>query len=268
MTQLIWPLVAVACLLGACFLAVNHHKRLRAMKQAVGLQWLHSMRLLLANIQKHRGLSTGYLKGDHGLQDKIDVLQTTITQNFQEIESVDTWLSDNESWQSIREHWQRLQLRYTELEVENNLTQHGKIIRNTLYLIEEMAEAHCLLRISNIDLYGYDFIWKDLLQAVEYMGQARALGTGVAASGSCDSVERIRLNYLKEKINAATASLWKKMPYCPDSKRTVEFLLLSLDTDILQHRTTIAANDYFDLATQAIESLYGEYDKTVSSLKV
>lgn len=239
-------------------------------KQKIGLMWLILLRDFLSHIQQHRGLTTGYLNGDLSLEHRINELQIKLDSDITEIYSIDSWMFDNENWRSIVDHWGRLKENVKTNTIDNNLVQHGKLIRNILYIIEEMAEDHKLLQLDNIDQYGVDFIWKNLLEATEYMGQARALGTGISASKVCGSVEKIKLNYLMGKIKESEKLIIGVFPNTESVHFNIGLLLDTIEKNFFQNDDSqhlISANEYFDLATKALNGVYSEYDSVVADLK-
>ncbi len=247
-------------------------KKLRSQKekQAYGVIWLHHLRHLLADIQQHRGLSSGYLNGDVNLMPRIEDLQKKIGQDIKQVNSINQWIICNNNWLAISSHWSRLKDQYTSNTIANNLQQHGKLIRNLLYLVEEMAEEHHLLHLESVSGVDIDFIWKDLLETTEYMGQARALGTGIAASGNCGSVEKVKLHYLKDKIKSSGASLAQQLPNANKASKSIGLLLTTIDKNFihgLPDSHFISAEEYFNIATTALNGIYEEYDKLIEMTK-
>jgi hypothetical protein len=59
------------------------------------------------------------------------------------------------------------------------------MIRNTIFLMEDVA-SEVDLTGGRVELQYLPCIWKEVVQAAESAGQARALGTGIAAAG-CNS---------------------------------------------------------------------------------
>lgn len=235
-------------------------------QQALGIQWLAHLRVFLARIQKHRGLTSGYLKGDQSSASEIERLQRGIAEDISKIEHLGEWMRKNERWKTIAEHWSRLSVRYRESDPANNLNQHHCMIQNTLYLIEDMADEHSLIKLKTDSSKGVEFLWKDLLQTIEYMGQARAIGTGVAASGRCGSVDRIKLNYLHKKIERGTASVIDELPNKSVVQTNVSTLLNYIDEKILAAQCEVTPTDYFSTATKTLECLYEQYDLTLQKL--
>ena len=241
-------------------------KQLIKQKQITGIHSLKLLRVLLAGIQKHRGQTMAYIKGEKDALPIIEGLQRRVNLDIQAVEQAGAWFKSNEQWLSLTQHWYRLEENYSQLTVEDNLEQHGKLIKNILYLIEEMAEEHFLLRVEQFKRYGCDSLWKDLLTTAEYMGQARALGVGIVASGECSSVERIRIHYLHDKIKASIARLADKMPTVWQANPTVTRLIQCLAEDLTNNPKALSSTEYFELATKAIDSLYEQFDKALAWL--
>lgn len=241
-------------------------KKIIEARQALGILWLKQLRVILSKAQKHRGLSSGYLNGDQSSLSELNRLQTGINRDIQDIQALGEWMKKNERWKVITEHWGRLSKRFKDLDPANNMNQHNVMIQNILYLIEDMADEHSLIRLTGTSRRSVEFLWKDLLQTIEYMGQARAIGTGVAARGKCGSVERIKLNYLHKKIERGASLVLGDLPESVIAQREVSALLEYIDTKILGSACAISPADYFAAATKALESLYSQYDLTVNKL--
>ena len=263
----ILPLITIVIFVFFTICLIHFQRRSLRRKQDKGLHWVELTRNLLANIQKHRGLSTGVLNGDETLIPTINQLQELISKDFNNINSTDVEIIENENWKSILEHWDRLKDRYQHISSENNIEQHTRLIRNILYFIEEIAENYYLLKIPNISSFGYDFMWKDLLETVEFMGQARALGIGVVASGQCSSVDKIKLNYLSDKITEKSIKLWQKIPCKHSSQNSVKELIVCIKETLIPGRSTISTKEYFDLVTTAMDNLYSEFDDAIKKLQ-
>lgn len=261
-------IAALILIASVTFLAIlkTQSKKTERESQSLGLNWLKCLRNLLANVQKHRGLSTGYLKGELSLLPEVERLQNAIAQDISVIEAQGKWMNNNERWQNIDSHWQRLSSRYQNALPTDNLNQHNVMIQNILYLIEDMSDEHALIRLKMHNGTSIEFLWKDLLQTIEYMGQARAIGTGVAATGLCGSVDRIKLNYLHKKIEQGSEKIVEHLGENCSVRTEVANLLEQIKTHILTDRCTISPNAYFSLATKTLESAYDQFDRIVREL--
>lgn len=240
----------------------------RKKRQETGVYWLQSLRVLLSHVQQHRGLTTGYLNGDKALEPKIFQLQRSVSQDINGISRVDAWMTENERWQNITQHWARLAGKFASNTTENNLNQHNKLIQSILFLIDEMAEEHDLLLVKSRNDKPLHFIWRELLMASECIGQARAIGSGVVAAKECDSVSRIRLNYLSQKIKRSTDLVWQEIPPSPQQRDRLNTLLTCIETRVTVERPDMMVITFFDIATKALDSLHEQYDEVLDNLSI
>jgi hypothetical protein len=165
----------------------------------------------------------------------------------------------NVKWSSLIDHWSRLGGGYLQGDGEKNFKQHNILIANLLYLIDDVADVHHLSKVTGDAM---DTDWRYLLSIAEYIGQARALGTGVAAKGECSSVLRIQLNHLRNKISSSVDSSW------PDNSRSeIQQLLRCIETQLIIERPNIQAGDYFKLATRCIEHVLEQFDRQIDRLQ-
>ncbi len=247
----------------------NYAKNIARLKrQQIGVKWLQCLRVLLSHVQQHRGLTSGFLNGDKSVEEKIYQLQSLVSADISNVVKVSGWITKTERWQNITQHWARLAGRFTGNTADNNLLQHNKLIQSILYLIDEMAEEHDLLLVRSYGNKPLHFVWRELLSASECIGQARAIGSGVVAAGRCDSVSRIRLNYLTQKIRSSTSIVWDDIPPTPMQRQKVEQLLSCIESKVIVDQPDIMLVTFFDVASNALDSLHEQYDEVLKSLKL
>ncbi len=238
-------------------------KRQRKLRQEKGLQWLSCLRSLLSHIQKHRGMTSGYLNGGTHLVGDIERLQRNVSRDFSSVVSIDDEIDQNSRWCGITQHWARLAGNYTGHSPEHNLSQHNMLIKNVLYLIDDLAQECDLLLLKNPTDKPLHLYWRELLSAAEYIGQARAIGVGVSTAAHCDSVSRIRLNYLCQQIEGNTEKLWKEIGRDPAQVAQVKELLGCIQKQLVVDTPSIEPGDFFKLATDAIDSLLDQFDRLI-----
>ena len=267
MSELYALLLAV---FASCLLVVLLGRQVRKqqrVKQVLGLSWLQSLKTLLSHIQQHRGLTSGYLNGGVELMAQIQNLQARVSRDVDAIAQVDEWMERNERWIAINQHWARLAGNFRANDPDNNLQQHNLLIQNILYLIDDMALRHGLLGIKVQRDKPFYLLWRDLLSASEYIGQARAVGMGVAARKGCDSISRIRLNYLSRKIEENTAAIWAELQVSEQCINHTRELLRVIRTEVVAESVCLAPQQYFKQASQALDSLHSEYDALVEDVR-
>ncbi|MGR5092123.1 hypothetical protein ACPV5O_01370 [Vibrio maritimus] len=225
-----------------------------------GLQHLTTLRQLLATIQQHRGITNGVLCGDDKLQSRLPSLQSDINRHLQTLATLDEPIRGTSSWRHVEDKWPAVQCHYRQWSAEQNLATHNQLLAAVLESVEECAQHYRLAELPQNDGESVAALWKDLLKVAECVGQARALGTGVAAKSKCSSVERIRLKYLHESIhNFVYAQKHSDYP-------TVKKLLSTIENKVLIVIPSVAALEYFDDATAALDEVFSVFDERVSKL--
>lgn len=241
------------------FFSLRRKKKQAARLFSQGIEYIKLLRGLLTSIQQHRGLTTGYINGKINVKPDIDVLDVRIKRLFLDVERAGSWMLDNVKWSSLVDHWTRLASSYLQGDADQNFKQHNILIANLLYLIDDVADAHHLSKLSGDAM---DTDWRYLLSIAEYIGQARALGTGVAAKGDCSSVLRIQLNHLRNKIASSVDSSW------PEKSRVdIHYLLNCIESQLIVDKPSIDARDYFNLASRCIEHVLEQFDRQIERLQ-
>lgn len=240
---------------------VNLKKKNKA-RHLEGLVFLKNLRILLTAIQQHRGLTMGYINGDKSLLNRISPIKQSINNRINSIQAQQSWDNNNLIWVGIIDHWGRLSNNYENHDSKYNFTQHCNLILNMLNLIEESAENHHLQELICSNNQHANFLWVQLLNAVEHIGQARAVGTSIAAAKQSTSVERIKLNYLQNCIKEFIENKEHKI-----DTRLIESLLKSINKEILIDVPSISASDYFNLATEVSEIILQQFDRYLDDLK-
>lgn len=224
-----------------------------------GIEYIKLLRSLLTYVQQHRGLTTGFINGNHSAKPDIEILNTRIKRVMGDVETAGEWMAENVKWSSLVDHWTRLGMGYLQGDADKNFKQHNILIANLLYLIDDVADAHHLSKLSGDTM---DTDWRYLLSIAEYIGQVRALGTGVAAKGECSSVLRIQLNHLRNKIASSVDSSW------PEKSRVeIHYLLRCIESQLIIDKPSIDASEYFRLATRCIEHVLEQFDRQIERLQ-
>jgi len=278
--DLLLPLLAGGLTLAAASLVLlTLHRRLQRQKRARiqrNIQQLSLLRTLIAGLQRHRGLSHGVLCGDNSLSQDLAAIRQQLDWQMRDAQTFDG--SQREAWRSLIDHWSRLR-EGRRSEPANNLAQHHLIIRNSIFLLEDIAREVDLSQ-GRPALSYLPCIWHEVVQAAEWAGQARALGTGIAAAGQSSAEQRVRLRFLYQKIQqlAATAfaTLRRHAAEHPQGdsfrlaqrEQVVSSLLHCIDQQLLaQEQPQIAAKTFFQQATQAIDELFALVDTALGQLQ-
>ena len=238
--------------------SLSRNKRQENILFTQGVEYIKLLRALLTFIQQHRGLTTGFINGNFGAKPDIERVAIKIKRLIGELNDAGDWLQENNKWTGMVDHWDRVASLYLQDDADKNFKQHNILIANLLYLIDDVADWHHLSKISGDAM---DTDWRYLLSIAEYIGQARALGTGVAAKGECTNVLRVQLNHLHNKISSSVDASW------PDKSRVeIQELLVCIENQLMIETPSIQAKDYFTLATRCIDHVLEQFDRQIDRL--
>jgi hypothetical protein len=244
--------------LGLIVLGYYLRRQLICRQQLQGVRWLQAMRILLAHIQKHRGLSAGMISGDRSLSGQLEEAQQLISRDLAHIANVGDWVKDNVNWLAVTAHWARLAGRLNSTGLFNSIDQHNRLIKNILVFIDDIAIEHYLTK----DVRGAPNNWRELLEAAESVGQARALGTALAAGGKYfDLALKTRAELVQVMISLEELLEKTHLPLL--QKQAVSELLTYIKTRILV-TDHASAGDFFSCATECLDSILLAFDNELS----
>lgn len=247
------------------FLLKQMKKKKIKSNQKNGLITILQLLNLIAHIQKHRGLNAAWIGGDSKAHSQLIALKASISQISNKMH--DEKVITDERWVAFLDHWRRLLELNEKLTISNSFEQHTRMIRNLIYLIEDIAELSYLVSDHLPELPHIGFAWRELASAIESIGQSRAIGSGVAAKSYCSSVEKIQLSFLSEAMTEITDNTLKKLSFLPSKRSEHEALILNA-TQKMNELNTIISNklinttvisvdslEYFGLATEVMEQV-------------
>lgn len=271
-------LAGATALLITTLLFYGLHRRLQRQRRQhiqLNIQQLTLLRALISGFQRHRGLSNGVLCGDASLSQDLAVARQGLDQHIRAAQALDS--THRDAWNSLIDHWSRM--REGRSDQANNLAQHHLIIRNSIFLMEDVA-SEIDLSEGRAELGYLPCIWREVVQAAEWAGQARALGTGIAAAGQSSAEQRVRMRFLYQKIEllagTAFATLQRHASEHPQAnlfrlqhrEQVVADFLRCIKQELLgQEQPVIAAKTYFQHATQAIDELLALVDTALAQLQ-
>lgn len=240
-------------------------QRLHAAQQALdGCE--HLLELVRA-LQQHRGLSSAWLAGERQFEGRLGARR-------QEIEHWLTALAATAQAELARPRpclvrhdlslfrfrWRELVDELGGLSIEQSIGRHSQMIAQVLDWLAALGEAR-------IELPAADRVAADVVRNYanrlpllgEYLGQARAVGSGVAARGTCTPVARVRLMFLigraESLLKQAASAMGDRE--AANARRAVIRLIETIRQRLLAERAIgITAEAYFETATQAIDALF------------
>ena len=256
-------IISVLLLLVLLLAEKNQKKSLRIL----GIQWLQAMRMMLMHLQKHRGLSSAYLAGSMDSKKQLDAVRDQISADIDNITNLGEWIHDNQDWQGVTRHWAKLSMAGVNMSADQSFNQHCRLIASVLVLLEEIAQHH---QLENNSRYSdLKFIWHELLNIAELIGQSRAIGMQVLGLNNRNS----SLVQHKAQIKQGLEELEKlvDLPACKRKFSTREIAELSgfiefVRVHLVQNIGPISANEYFNKASATIEIVYQRFDEEMQKL--
>lgn len=252
-----------------------------AQKEKSGVEYLLTVKQLLKDLQQHRGMASTYLSGDKSFQEKLVTKQREIEKDIQIIDSVDqrmgNTLQTSKDWNAIKIKWRALTGQVMSLQPAESFEIHTALISEVLALNAHVGDTSNLILDPGLDTnYLMASILNDLPHWSESLGQARALGSSVAAKKSITNQEKNKLIFLETQIKSSLSSTSRGIEVAfkvnPSLRPTLEKsvqdnikatnnLLAVLETEVINaDQIVITAKDYFALATATIDTLFTTYD--------
>lgn len=227
-----------------------------------------SLLALVGHLQQHRGMSSALLAGDQGFGSRLDA-------KGREIEGLIPSLREVAKAECTRAHpcltpndlslfqhnWGQLRDKLSGLSVEQSIAQHSFLIDQLLQWLAALGESRVELLLVERCGRGLVRNYASRLPALtECLGQARALGTSVAARRGCSAVARVRLMFLvarAETLLSQANEVGGRGPKADKAALAVQQMARVIRTRmLLSSGISVAAQEYFDIATVAVDSVF------------
>ena len=256
-------------------------------KRITGLNDLQHLRQLLEYVPQHRGMSNALLQGDQSFKAKLDSLAEKINHEIKYMTDIvrqkDKW-KIKDKLETIEQQWNFIHQNLTRLEASNSFELHSELIKKLLFLTHDIGDtSNVLLTQDNTYLKLANAALCKLPLMAEMLGQARGMGTGVAAKGQCDANMRVKLSYLMNTTryvanevcqDVATAlendAVLKKQAdsKLQANKRSTEYFLNTLEQNIINSsEISLSSIDYYNAGTEAIQQTFALLDNITLAMK-
>lgn len=270
-------------LVGYMFLQDNFEDLKFVQTEFKGLKMITPMRYLVDNIQKHRGMTSVYLKGNKSFKPKMLAKEADIAKNLDEMEALMTQYGTefelNADWAAFKKNY------YSLLESEYSITpvesvkRHTALIRDGLGMLYGIGSAsNLLLDPEENSFLLIDQLINKLLPMTEKMGIARAKSAALANSGVLSIPDRSEFYYLynaiQEYMRNTQVNLEIIYKSSPELKPELEPLFDKIENSnsqfvslINEHfiqapdTSGVTSEELFTKATEAIDHVYVLYDK-------
>lgn len=268
MDSLIYPMILLAAAIAAASWWKLRHKTRVVAGKALDetLSGCRTMLALVGHFQQHRGMSSALLSGDKAFRARLDRKAQEVEAllpALRELARLETempfpCLTSNQL-SLFKFHWQELREKLEGLSVEQSIAQHSFLIAELLKWLAALGESRLEPAIGDSALVR-NYLCR-LPALTECLGQARALGASVAARHACSAVARVRLMFLVARAEALLSQAADSYSGLPEAERAtlaVQQMARVVRTQmLLSSGITVGAEEYFQIATQAIDSVFG-----------
>lgn len=223
---------------------------------------------LLAGLQQHRGLSSGWLAGDANFEARmlqrrreIESLMPSLRPGLQrESEEACPCFTLND-WKLFQFRWRELVEALPQASIHDNIDRHNQLIARLLGCLAALGESRLELPLGGRLPPGVARNFASRLPALtECLGQARALGSSVAAQGGCSPVARVRLTFLVARAEAllkGAGAAEQGGDVVEAAQRLVRTMATMVRTELLAGSgVRISSEHYFDAASRAIDAVF------------
>lgn len=239
--------------------------RLATARQA--LQGCEHLLVLLRAMQQHRGLSSGWLAGERQFEGRMlarrheaerELIALAEIAHAELAKPRPCFTPHDVSL--FRFRWKALVDELSGLSIEQSIARHSQLISHALDWLAALGEARIELPVADqVEADSVRNYANRLPLLAEYLGQARAVGSGVAARGSCTPVARVRLMFLTSRSEAL---LKQAMQVSGDRQAMVAAQAVAALTEMVRQKllaeraVAIDAESYFAAATAAIDAVF------------
>lgn len=278
---MVWTLFAVAVVLAVVLERIASRRRARQKRQVrlKALEQIRLLRLLLEQVQRHRGLCFGVMSGEDSLENQRWQVEAQLKQLLVSVAVHEASLFWYAAWHPVVPVWEQIGTqRQEDASAETVLQLHHRMADQLIGTIEALAVRHDLVCLGTLAPQPQG-MWLELLKNTELLGRARAIGTGIAARRQNSALQHQELQRLREQINTQCYQPLARLCTEPllrlsvdKSVRTAEdsldSLLVAVDL-LLQScdKPVLLSNRYFSIATQAISATLAIVDLLLERLQ-
>ncbi len=252
-----------------------------------GLAYINAIRQPIEQIQQHRGLTSAFLNGADNFRDRIMSKRVDVDQKMAALLAVDkelgSALGTAGKLSPLMQKWETIKASSMNQDAAVAAKAHTELLAELIGLMGSIADASDITLDSKLDTYYLaDAVVNTLINLTENMGQARAVGSGVAAQGAHTQHSFVRLSVLANSINAyakrsdvgldaainANKAIGGKLTAAVASNSRAIAEMQALLEKVLQdpEQVTVDEKTVFDTATVAISGSYQLYDAISTEL--
>jgi twitching motility protein PilJ len=252
-------------------------------KEIYGTEYLPALRKLHEQIAKHRGLANGYLHGNSGMKDQIPATEQAVNSAFQALSDIDTRAVEDTTYGAMFESSDKVNALKREWEAVRSKSanstsaaevfdEHNKLMTNINDLIIHVADKSNLILDPDLDTYYLmDAVIVQLPNAVDAVGQVRALMSGAISSKVISATEQAHLNFQLARALTAVSNVESGMRKAFENNTAAGGDLASRQQQVVsdamrETKTFLKKAEGFNAATGSSDQLFAEGSKAVDRL--
>lgn len=246
----------------------RHLNRLQGSRQSLAEVLATSQLLfnLVIQLQQHRGMSSAWLSGDRSFLPRLKEKQALINTLLPDLQrdarregaNHAPCLTSNDFALFVF-RWRSLVDVLADKQPEQSIAEHSQLIALLLNWLAALGEARLEPLVGGHQLGLVCNYAHRLPTLAECLGQARAIGSAVAARHACSPVARVRLMFL---IGRAEALLEQATQANDGGRVTLQARVAIRDLThtvrtnmLLSDGVSVTPENYFAVATRAIDSV-------------
>ena len=273
------------------FVMLNHEKNSAiefAQKEIRGVEYLASLKPLLAQLTEHRNIANNY----YATQDQSSLMQSSklVSESIKLLDSgveanFGSEFKTSEHWQKIKTDWETLDKQGMQLPVDANFSQHSQLIEQVNELMVHVSDQSNLTLDPDVDsFYLMTVVSIRLPELIDHVNELRTVSARIAQKGgSLDEQSKIELavldQHINERFNETEHDLGAAYEKNPALKTSIggkqeKFALAlknfthSVKQDIyLSQSVTVPAEKIIAMGTDSIALLDDLYDVSNPQLK-
>ena len=252
-----------------------------------GVEYLQAIRLPMQHIQQHRGMTAAYLGGATQFKSRIMNKRPTIDKYFANLQETENKLGNalkvKGSTQQFIQKWNAIKENSLDMKQADAIKVHSQLVADILALMVKVADNSEITLDPKLDSYYMGASLVTILpMLLENMGQARAVGSSVAAKGEFTQKSFVKLSVLALNIetyanqleSALTAAMNENAeikndlgPTIKSNHHAIEEIETLLHKKLLDaDNITVASDVVFNTATHAIDGSYKLFDAMAPEL--
>ncbi len=255
-------------------------------KEIKGVEYIEPLRQIFELVPGHRGMTNAYLNGSKDFESKILQRRAEIDKAFEVMLQTDdrigAELKTTKYLTTLQTDWNALKAASLSLSAADSFQRHSALIKNIQDLIVHAGDTSNLILDPDLDsFYSMDLVINKLPALIEFMGQARGLGSGVVAKGGATDAQRDRMIELivglDINFNGVKTSYKSGVDASSELKEALQAKALAAENAVgtfVEYTKAVragnytgSANEFFSAGTQAINDSFVLYDGSASLLK-